>query len=55
MPYLKALIISELQNDVEIHQFVNTDDLRIPQDEKPELFMIGLRGGMNDLFNDFKK
>ena len=27
MPYLKAVIFSELQNDIEIYSFINKDDI----------------------------
>ena len=54
MPYLKALIISELQNDVEIYKYINYKDIAF-KNEISENFLNGLRGGMNELFTDFKK
>ena len=54
MPYLKALIISELQNDIEIYRYINTKDI-VFKNEISENFVNGLRGGMNELFTDFKK
>ena len=54
MPYVKALIISELQNDVEIYRYINTKDI-VFKNEISENFLNGLRGGMNELFTDFKK
>ena len=55
MPYLKALILSELQNDVEIYRFINTHDIVFKNEDVTENFLNGLRGGMNELFIDFKK
>ena len=54
MPYLKALIISELQNDIEIYRYINTKDM-VFKNEISDNFMNGLRGGMNELFTDQKK
>ena len=54
MPYLKALILSELQNDIEIYRYINTKDI-VFKNEICENFLNGLRGGMNELFTDFKK
>ena len=54
MPYLKALIISELSNDIEIYRYINTKDI-VFKNEISENFLNGLRGGMNELFTDFKK
>ena len=54
MPYLKALMISELQNDVEIYRYINNKDINF-KNEITENFLNGLRGGMNELFTDFKK
>ena len=55
MPYLKALIVSELQNDIEIFRFINTHDIVFKQEVLDDNFISGLRGGMNELFTDFKK
>ena len=55
MPYLKALIFSELVNDVEIYRFINTYDIKFQQEDVTDNFLNGLRGGMNELFTDFKK
>ena len=54
MPYVKAIIISELQNDIEIYRYINTKDI-VFKTEISENFVNGLRGGMNELFTDFKK
>ena len=54
MPYLKALIISELSNDVEIYKYINHRDI-VFKNELSENFLNGLRGGMNELFTDFQK
>ena len=54
MPYLKALLISELTNDVEIYRYINTKDIAF-KNEISENFLNGLRGGMNEIFTDFKK
>ena len=55
MPYLKALIISELQNDIEIYRYINLEDMKFSNTNINENFLNGLRGGMNELFTDFKK
>ena len=55
MPYLKALIVSELQNDIEIFRFINTHDILFKTEVLDDNFISGLRGGMNELFTDFKK
>ena len=55
MPYLKAVIISELQNDIEIYRYINLDDMKFSNANINENFLNGLRGGMNELFTDFKK
>ena len=55
MPYLKAVIISELQNDIEIYRYINLEDMKFSNDKINENFLNGLRGGMNELFTDFKK
>ena len=55
MPYLKALILIELQNEIEIYSFINKDDIAFNLEDKPEDFYGGLRGGISDLFTDFKK
>ena len=55
MPYLKALIFSELVNDVEIYRYINTHDIQFQTGEVSDNFLNGLRGGMNELFTDFKK
>ncbi len=52
MPFIKALILSELEDDVEIYKYIAAD-LEFKQ-EKNDNFLNGLRGGMNELFNDFK-
>ena len=55
MPYLKALIISELQNDIEIYRYINLEEMKFSNTNINENFLNGLRGGMNELFTDFKK
>ena len=54
MPYLKALIISELSNDIEIYRYINTKDILF-KNEISENFLNGLRGGVNEFYTDFKK
>lgn len=51
-PFLKALIMSEIQDDVEIYKWIAAD-LEFKQ-ETTDNFLNGLRGGMNELYNDFK-
>ena len=55
MPYLKALILTELVNETEIYSFINRTDMQFKTDEISDGFLLGLRGGMSDLFSDFKK
>ena len=53
LPFIKALILSELgQDDVEIYKYISSD-IEFKQ-EKNENFLNGLRGGMNELYTDFK-
>jgi hypothetical protein len=52
LPFIKGLILSELEDDVEIYKYV-AKDLQFKQ-ETNDNFLNGLRGGMNELFNDFK-
>ena len=54
MPYLKALMLSELQNDLEIYRYINVKDIKFKNDITSN-FLNGLRGGMNELYTDFKK
>ena len=51
-PFLKALIMSELEDDVVIYKWI-AEDLEFKQ-ETTENFLNGLRGGMNELYRDFK-
>jgi hypothetical protein len=51
-PFIKGLILSELEDDVEIYKFI-APDLEFKQ-ETNENFLNGLRGGMNELYTDFK-
>ena len=57
MPYLKALILSELTNDVEIYRYINLEDIQLNTmpNQNMESYLNGLRAGMNELFTDFKK
>lgn len=52
MPFIKAVILSELEDDVEIYKYI-AGDLEFKQ-ETNENFLNGLRGGMNELYTDFK-
>ena len=54
MPYLKALILVELQNEIEIYSYLNEDDIQFSSEANDD-FMRGLRGGISDLYTDFKK
>jgi len=51
-PFIKGLIVSELEDDVEIYKYIESD-LEFKQ-ETTDNFLICLRGGMNELYNDFK-
>ena len=52
MPFIKAIILSELEDDVEIYKYI-APDLEF-KNEVTENFLNGLRGGMNELYTDFK-
>ncbi len=52
MPWVKAIIISELDDDVEIYKYI-ANDVEF-KSEMNENFLNGLRGGMNELYTDFK-
>lgn len=52
MPFIKAILLSELEDDVEIYKYIS-DDLRFKL-EVNEMFLNGLRGGMSELYSDFK-
>ena len=52
MPFIKAIILSELEDDVEIYKYI-APDLEF-KNEVNENFLNGLRGGMNELYTDFK-
>ena len=52
LPFIKALILSELEDDVEIYKYI-AEDLEFKQ-KTDENFLNGLRGGMNELYTDFK-
>ena len=52
MPFIKAIMLSEIEDDVEIYKYIS-DDLKF-KGEVNENFLNGLRGGMNELYSDFK-
>ncbi len=52
MPFIKAIMISELEDDVEIYKYIS-EDLEFKK-KVDENFLNGLRGGMNELYTDFK-
>jgi hypothetical protein len=52
MPFVKAIILSELEDDVEIYKYIS-EDLEFKSEITPN-FLNGLRGGMNELYTDFK-
>ena len=45
-------MISELEDDVEIYKYIS-EDLEFKK-KVDENFLNGLRGGMNELYTDFK-
>ena len=53
MPFVKAIILSEIEDDVEIYKYI-AEDLEFKQEEISDNFLNGLRGGMNELYTDFK-
>ena len=52
MPFVKAIILSELNDDVEVFRYLS-EDIEF-KSETNENFLNGLRGGMNELYTDFK-
>ena len=52
MPYLKAIMLTELKDDDEVFRWLS-DDLNL-KSEINENFLKGLRGGINILYTDFK-
>ena len=53
MPYLKAIMLTELKDDTEIYRWLS-NYLQL-KSEINENFLTGLRGGINILYNDFKQ
>lgn len=55
MPFVKAIILSELTEDIEVFKYL-ADDIEFKQSvtETNQNFLNGLRGGMNELYTDFK-
>ena len=52
MPYLKAIMLTELKDDGEVYRWLHPDlELKA---EINENFLTGLRGGINILSSDFK-
>lgn len=49
---MKGIILSELEDDVEIYKYI-AEDLQF-KNEVSDNYLNGLRGGMNELYNDFK-
>ena len=52
MPFMKALILSELGGDVEVYKYVSSD-IQFKEESNPN-FLSCLRGGMTELYTDFK-
>lgn len=52
MPYLKAIMLTELKDDREVYRWLS-DDLELKA-EINDNFLTGLRGGINILYSDFK-
>lgn len=52
MPYLKAIMLTELKDDGEVYLW-HAKDLELKA-EINENFLTGLRGGINILYSDFK-
>mmetsp|Transcript_17383 Transcript_17383/g.21947 ORF Transcript_17383/g.21947 Transcript_17383/m.21947 type:complete len:113 (-) Transcript_17383:203-541(-) len=52
MPYLKAILLTELKDDAEVFRWLS-DDLELKA-EINDNFLTGLRGGINILYSDFK-
>ena len=52
MPFIKALILSELGGDVEVFKYLS-GDIQFKEESNPN-FLSCLRGGMTELYTDFK-
>jgi hypothetical protein len=53
MPFIKAIILSDLEDDIEIYKYI-ANDLEF-KENRDDNFMNGLRGGINELYSDFKE
>jgi len=52
MPYLKAIMLTELKDDGEVYRWLSSDlELKTVITDN---FLTGLRGGINILYSDFK-
>ena len=52
MPYLKAIMLTELKDDGEVYRWLSPDlELKA---EINDTYLTGLRGGINILYSDFK-
>ena len=52
MPFVKAIILIDMTGDAEVFRY-QADDINFKQ-HADEHFFVGLRGGMNELYTDFK-
>ena len=53
MPYLKAIMLTEMKDDGEVYRWLHPE-LQLMA-EINENFLTGLRGGINILYSDFKQ
>ena len=52
MPFVKAIILIDMIGDAEVFRY-QADDIDFKSKLDPHFF-VGLRGGMNELYRDFK-
>jgi hypothetical protein len=52
MPFIKGIILNEIEDEVEIYKYIATD-LEF-KSEVNENFLNGLRSGMSELYTYFK-
>ena len=53
MPFVKAIIVADLEDDVELFGYF-AEDMKFKR-EANEVFIRGVRGGIRILYTDFKQ
>ena len=54
MPFVKAIIVADLEDDIELYRFF-ADDMKFKRENNEEVFIRGVRGGIRILYQDFKQ